>query len=121
MADDKRVGRRTALFACGLALLVAAIAPAVAHPASGSRTAVTALELGILNDLNAIRAAHGLSRLKRSTELTAAARQHTFEMLDDGYFEHESANGAPFWKRIERYYPQNGAHWKVGENLMWSS
>ena len=51
---------------------------------------MTALEAGILAELNDVRAAHGLRPLKVSSRLTAAARQHTFEMLADGYFEHES-------------------------------
>jgi uncharacterized protein YkwD len=38
-----------------------------------------------------------------------------------GYFEHESFNGAPFWKRIERYYPASRGYWSVGENIFWES
>ena len=47
--------------------------------------------------------ASGRSRL--NSGLTAAARQHSFEMVADGYFEHESANGAQFWDRVEQFYP----------------
>ena len=115
------LGRRTALLACGLVLLVASVAPGAVHSATGSRTTATALERGILAELNGVRAAHGLRPLKLSSALAAAARQHTFEMLDDGHFEHESANGAPFWKRIEQFYPQGIGHWEVGENLLWWS
>jgi uncharacterized protein YkwD len=121
MADENHVGRRTALVACGLALVAAALVPAAAHTASGSRSTVTSLEAGILAELNTVREAHNLKPLKLSTGLTAAARQHTFEMLDDGYFEHESKNGAPFWKRVEQYYPQGSGYWEVGENLIWCS
>ena len=121
MADEQHVGRRTALIVCGLALLAAAIVPGAAHASSGSRSTVTALEAGILGELNAVREAHHLRPLRLSTGLTAAARQHTFEMLDDGYFEHESKSGAPFWKRVERYYPQGSGYWEVGENLIWCS
>jgi uncharacterized protein YkwD len=40
----------------------------------------------------------------------------------DGYFEHTSADGTAFWKRIGRWYPTKGYHyWSVGENLLWSS
>jgi uncharacterized protein YkwD len=39
-----------------------------------------------------------------------------------GFFEHESANGAEFWKRIERFYPSRRARsWSVGENIVWGS
>src|SRR5262245_55407513 len=121
MADEKHVGRRTALLVCGLALLAAAVVPAVAHPATGSRTTVGTLENGVLAELNDIRVAHGLRPLRLSRPLAAAARQHTFEMLDDGYFEHDSANGDQFWQRLERYYPKGKNIWDVGENLIWSS
>jgi uncharacterized protein YkwD len=121
LADDTHVGSRSALLACSLALLVAALAAGAAHSATGTRNTATALESGILAEVNDVRAAHGLHPLKESNGLTAAARQHTFEMLDDGYFEHESVNGAPFWKRVEQYYPQGSGYWMVGENLIWCS
>jgi uncharacterized protein YkwD len=39
-----------------------------------------------------------------------------------GYFEHNSADGTIFWKRIQRFYPQAAyGYWSVGENLLWSS
>jgi uncharacterized protein YkwD len=120
MAEYKHVGRRTALLACCAALLVAALAPVV-HSAPGSRSTATALESDVLAELNAVRARNGLKPLKVSTSLTAAARQHTFEMFDDGYFQHESANGEPFWQRVERFYPQGKRYWLVGENLLCSS
>jgi uncharacterized protein YkwD len=40
----------------------------------------------------------------------------------DGYFKHASHDGTAFWKRIGRWYGQDGFHyWSVGENLLWSS
>ena len=80
-----------------------------ARAATGSRSTATALEVGILVELNDVRAAHGLRPLKLSSALTAAARQHTFEMLADGYFEHESVGGAPFEQRIRRFYGPQAA------------
>ena len=103
-----------------VAATVTVIAPG-AGSATGSRSTATVLEVGILGDLNDVRAAHGLRPLELSPALTAAARQHTLEMLDDGYFKHESVNDAPFWKRVERYYPKGSGNWEVGENLIWSS
>src|SRR5262249_46346498 len=42
-------------------------------------------------------------------------------MLADGYFAHESADGAPFWKRLTAYSGSSYGSWSVGENLLWSS
>jgi uncharacterized protein YkwD len=40
----------------------------------------------------------------------------------DGYFDHPSANGTPFWKRIQNYYSAtNYSYWTVGENLLYAS
>ena len=41
-------------------------------------------------------------------------------MLADGYFGHGSADGQPFWERVEKFYPQPASgSWRVGENLLW--
>ena len=83
---------------------------------------MSALEQGVLADINALRRQHGLAPLRLSSRLTAAARQHSAEMAARGYFSHDSANGSSFDRRIARYYPIRGAHyWSVGENLLWSS
>jgi uncharacterized protein YkwD len=122
MADTTQMGRRTALVACAVALLAACVMPGAIRSAVDSRTTLTALETGVLAQLNAIRVQHGLKPLKLNRELTAAARQHTFEMVDDGYFQHDSAGGTPFDQRIKQFYPPGaGAHWLFGENLLWSS
>jgi uncharacterized protein YkwD len=57
-----------------------------------------------------------------SAKLAAAARSHSTEMAQRGYFSHDSANGSSFDKRISRYYSLSGRrYWSVGENLLWSS
>lgn len=99
---------------------------AVAAPAGATSqapaTAMSALERGVLVDVNALRRDHGLPSLRLSTKLAAAARAHSVEMAKRGYFSHDSANGSSFDKRIARYYPLRGTHyWSVGENLLWSS
>jgi uncharacterized protein YkwD len=102
----------------------AALAPAPALPAtgSGSSSSLASLQSGVLLRLNQIRRAHGLAPLMLNTALSAAAGQHSAEMLADGYFAHNSADGSAFWKRIERYYPPaQYRFWSVGENLLWSS
>ena len=102
---------------------VALVAPTFAAPGSDhSVRAPTALEAGVLRELNAVRTAHGLEPLRLNGELGVAAAQHSREMVADGYFEHASHDGTAFWKRIGRWYGSYGyTRWAVGENLLWSS
>ncbi|HVC86228.1 MAG TPA: CAP domain-containing protein [Gaiellaceae bacterium] len=103
---------------------LAALCVAVAAPAAvpAARVNLVALDAGVLVQLNAIRAGHGLVPLQTSALLTASAAQHSREMATDGYFEHASADGTVFWKRIARWYGWHGdRYWAVGENLLWSS
>jgi uncharacterized protein YkwD len=80
-----------------------------------------ALEGDVLARINAQRAARGLRPLRASRGLDAAAAYHSREMGAQGFFEHESVNGAPFWKRIQRFYPMGRGTWSVGENIFWES
>jgi uncharacterized protein YkwD len=117
-------GRRAkAVIAVALvALLGALAAPAAQSVNTGDRVQLSTLESGVLSDLNAIRAQHGLQPLKINARLTAAAAQHSKEMGTTGYFEHSSHDGTRFWKRIDHWYGRNGyGYWSVGENLLWSS
>ena len=106
-----------------LVAALGAVAAPTAAPAHQRGTAsLTALESGVLAELNKVRAAHGLQPVRLNARLTAAADQHSAEMAADGYFEHASHDGTAFWKRIARYYAANGfGYWSVGENLLWSS
>jgi uncharacterized protein YkwD len=79
------------------------------------------LDAGVLVQLNAIRTAHHLVALKLNASLTAAAEGHSAEMVADGYFAHDSADGSPFWKRLTAYSDSSHGSWSVGENLLWSS
>jgi len=116
--------------ALSLAAVVAALAalavPVAAAPATGhSRTAhvaLSSLESGVLQQINATRRSHGLRPVRINPELTAAADSHSREMGSIGYFQHESYDGTAFWKRITRWYGSSGyGLWSVGENLLWSS
>src|SRR5205814_9474494 len=79
-------------------------------------------ELGVLRQINTLRAAHGLSRVRLSAALSAAAAGHSFEMARDGYFRHRAFDGSPFWKRIAARYGSHGfAFWQIGENLLWAA
>jgi uncharacterized protein YkwD len=119
-------GARALLTLAAALALGAACLPGSAS-ASGNRTsaagrATTTLDLGLLEQLNLIRAEHRLAPLSPSPTLGAAAQRHSREMLADGYFGHDSSDGAPFWKRIQAYYPEGRfGYWSVGENLFWSS
>jgi uncharacterized protein YkwD len=109
------------MLALALAVVGLSVAPAGAGT-NGSAAPLRSLEQGVLDNINSLRAEHGLPRLRLSSALVAAARQHTTEMADRGYFSHSSANGSSFDHRISRFYPMGHSHyWSVGENLLWSS
>jgi uncharacterized protein YkwD len=98
----------------------------VAHKAATTgpmaRLHLSALESGLVSQINFTRARRGLRPLRISAKLTAAADQHSASMAQKGYFSHDSANGGAFWKRIASFYGYNGYRsWSVGENLLWSS
>ena len=83
---------------------------------------MAALESSVVARMNAVRRSHGLRPLRLSHRLHAAAAFHSKDMGRRGYFEHDSLTGAPFWRRIERFYPSRGFHsWTVGENLLWGT
>lgn len=117
------IGTAAACAVAALSVLVAAFAPAPASARAGARTTeLSVLESGVLSQINFIRAAHELAPLRLSAELGHAARQHSDEMVVDGYFQHDSFDGSVFWKRIASFYPSSGyGYWSVGENLLWGS
>ncbi len=115
-----RTVRLATLLFSAVALWVVA-APAGASPQHRAAP-LSSLEQGVLSDINALRKQHGLAPVRLSGNLSAAARQHSAEMAERGYFSHDSANGSTFDKRIARYYPMgHSRYWSVGENLLWSS
>lgn len=108
----------------GASAYVARSASLPARPAApaASRAILSAYEADVVGRINAIRASRGRRALRVSRQLSAAAAYHTNQMGLRGFFEHESANGAEFWKRIERFYPSRHARsWSVGENLVWGA
>jgi uncharacterized protein YkwD len=111
-----------------LAALATLAAPAAAAPGSrvqplrAEAAGASSLASEVLVALNSVRRRRGLMALRLSPALTAAAAAHSHEMAADGYFDHRSADGSPFWKRVERFYPTGHARmWALGENLLWSS
>jgi uncharacterized protein YkwD len=123
-------GRTAALCAAaaaiaGVVLAAVATAPATAathRAATPAVQRVAKLEQAVLVAVNDVRRAHHLVPLTASRPLERAAAQHSREMGQVGYFEHDSADGSVFWKRVARYYPSgNSTYWSVGENLLWAS
>lgn len=100
---------------------LAALSPLTADASDGVAFSPR-LEHQVAKRVNAVRRRHGLQPLRLSRALRVSARSHSREMGRRGYFEHESASGVPFWRRIERHYGSSGyAHWEVGENILWQS
>jgi uncharacterized protein YkwD len=96
------------------------LGPASALAAGTSGTA--SLDATVLAQLNQVRISHGLTPLALSQQLNAAAREHSRDMIANGYFAHTSSDGSPFWKRIQQLYGStHDSTWSVGENLFWSS
>jgi uncharacterized protein YkwD len=84
-------------------------------------TPLGSLNRQIAAAINSFRQSHGLAPLHVSLKLNRSSRQHSEEMGADGYFDHPSADGTPFWKRIRSYYPsKNYSYWTVGENLLFA-
>jgi uncharacterized protein YkwD len=107
-----------------LVFLALSAVPAVAAPALVPQTPRSAPQLAgsILDELNRVRASRGLRPLRPASSLAASARRHSAQMGRRGFFAHESADGTPFWRRIERFYVGAGFRsWEVGENIFWQS
>jgi len=128
LVDFLSVTRSKAIFVAALLLVaLAAVASASAGRSDPARAARSERQLYTLNHqiaaaINTYRRAHGLVPLTVSSDLNASAKQHSMEMGANGYFDHPSADGTEFWKRIQRYYTAtNYPYWTVGENLLWSS
>ena len=91
-----------------------------ATPASIER--MQDLDAAILIQLNAARAAHGLRPLVVSDQLETAAVAHSREMLEGGFFAHDSPGGATFVQRLKHYYTASGySSWSAGENLIYNT
>jgi uncharacterized protein YkwD len=87
-----------------------------------AKSVTAVLEAAVIGRVNAVRRSRGLRPLRNNGRLAAAADFHSRDMARKGYFEHDSANGTAFWRRIERFYPSRGFRsWTVGENLLWAT
>jgi uncharacterized protein YkwD len=103
-------------------LVLLVVASFAAAPAFGRVDAPSrsALEAGVIAQINVVRREHGLAPLRLNVRLRAAADAHSRAMVSGGFFSHESRDGTAFWKRVARFYPQGSRrYWSVGENLLW--
>ena len=100
-------------------LTVVATAPAaVTAPAQRE----TALEQGILREVNRVRSERGLRPLVAARGLQAAAAFQSRALLTQGVFDHDTDGSGTFHDRLRRFYPVGASRaWSVGENLLWSS
>jgi uncharacterized protein YkwD len=115
------MGRASRVFAVLAALVAVAVAPSSSSARlGGTQSRAAGVQVALLAQINSFRAAHGLTRLRISGGLTAAAGAHSAQMARLGYFSHDSANGQSFAQRLVRVYPSRGFRvWTVGENLVW--
>ena len=72
--------------------------------------------------LNVERTSRGLRALRVNGRLSAAAQQHTNDMVRRRYFSHTSRSGNDMGDRIRSQGYLSGARsWMIGENLAWGS
>jgi uncharacterized protein YkwD len=122
---SQRLSSRAAL----LGLLVLAFA--LSGTSASAATVVSArdaMEPGVVERINDIRAAHGLRRLTEASALNNAAMRHANSMGKAGYFKHElytpsrSVRWTPYGTWIRWYWPGSGyTSWAAGENLVWGA
>jgi uncharacterized protein YkwD len=100
-------GKKQVLIGCATVFALFALAPA-----AGAATEATAVS-GLLQAVNATRAAHGLRPLKVDTTLVRAARAHSLEMVRGNYFSHGDFHG-----RMVAFHVTGPT---AGENLAWGN
>jgi uncharacterized protein YkwD len=72
--------------------------------------------------LNQERAQHGLDRLHEDRKLRRAAKGHSRNMVQNGFFDHVAPSGATMVDRVRRAgYMAPGKAWSLGENIAWGT
>lgn len=95
---------------CAVATAFSALLTASGAAAASS---LSPAETGLVQAVNATRAAHGLQPLSLDPTLTRAARLHTTEMIRGGYFAHGNFLGRMLAFHVHGPF--------LGENLAWGS
>lgn len=88
-------------------------------PTADNLAAISAATLCIVN---AERTAKGVTKLTANSQLAAAARAHSQDMVAKSYFAHDGQDGSTMTDRIAAtgYLPRSGT-WALGENLAWGT
>jgi uncharacterized protein YkwD len=106
------------------ALLVAAPAATAAcpHPDDIATTLAAADQhAALLCAINAERAAHALSAVSRSSQLSRAAQRHGADMVARTFFSHVSPGGATLVDRVRATgYLRDTTTWQLGETIAWA-
>jgi uncharacterized protein YkwD len=75
----------------------------------------------VVCELNAARAAAGRAAVHSRPSLGEAATGHARDMVERGYFAHESPEGEGVAVRARRAgYTRGARHWRLGEILIWT-
>ena len=116
---------RSKAFLVAVVVLVAVVLGTTASAArldAKKETQLRSLNHQVATAINGFRRAHHLPSFHISPRLGSSARQHSVEMGADGYFDHPSADGTPYWQRIQSFYPSaHYTYWTVGENLLFAT
>ncbi len=102
------MGRRWVVLAVLCAVFLAA--PAAL---AGNATTVTPGERRVVDEINRVRAAHGVPALRLDDRLQRAAKAHSRDMMARGYIGH-----GEFGRRLSSYGVRNKL---IGENVAWAS
>jgi uncharacterized protein YkwD len=109
--------KNTLLLTAAAAVLAAiAASPAAAQESPDTATvSPAALQDAVVAEMNRVRENRGRTALKTSAVLSSAALGHSAFLSNSGLFQHEDAQGRPFWNRIvEAGYGRNK---RMSENL----
>jgi uncharacterized protein YkwD len=122
---SRKLPKRAAVL--GLVVLAFALSGTSASAAT-IVSARDAMEPGLVERINDIRAAHGLRRLSVAGDLSRAAAKHANSLGSKGYFKHElytpsrTTTWTPYGTWIRWYWPGPGyTSWAAGENLAWGA
>jgi uncharacterized protein YkwD len=96
-----------------VAAVIGLLALVSAAPAGSTALAASATERALLDEVNRVRAAHGLPSLRGDGRLARAARSHTRVMLARKTFAHGNTSA-----RLRRFGVRGRL---VGENLAWGA